>query len=179
MSEDLGIQQNVDQKRGNYSGTGFVLGAAGGAYAGTKLAQKYQIGIPTKITTDDLDKVFAQKPDFFDKKIAKDVENKDVWTKIKNYASDLRTKAEEYKTVLKELKKASPEMTEEELKNVDKLKTIFNDMKSIKNAAKEDLADGLKNVKFVHNKWINGAAAALGLGIVLAGFGSLFHKNKS
>ncbi len=176
MADELAVNP-VNEKRRSYAGAGFVLGGVGGAYSGVKLALKYQIGIPTKITADDLEKVFAQKPDFFDKKIAKDTENKAVWEKIKDYASRIGAKAEEYKTTLKQVKEISPEMTEEELKNVEKLKTIFNEMKSIKNTAKEELAEGLKNIKFVHNKWINGIAAGVVGALALAGIGSFIKNN--
>lgn len=177
MSEELAIQP-VKQRKRSFADTGFTVGSFMGAYAGVKYAPQYQIGIQTKITPKSLGQIFFQKPDFFDKKIEKDAVNKDFWIKAKECVVEFNNKVSEFKSAVAEIREASPKITNEELtKKLQErgLKTSLKDIAIESNAnALNKLKSGLGKVKFVNNKWINGAVGALALGVVFSGIGSLF-----
>ena len=178
MSDDLTVQP-IETKKGNYARAGLFLGAVGGGYAGINYASKYQLGIPT--ANPNIEVILALKPDFYDKKIANDPENKKIWEKLKSYAEELANRTTKFNDALSAIKNENPDISVDELKSALKNKgvgeTLVDTLKPTIADAKNEVGSGLKNLKCVHNKWINGAVAAVAGAIALATVGSLFKKD--
>ena len=101
MTEEISIQ-NPQEKRGNYAGPGFVTGAVVGAGAGYAGAHYKNWGV--SYSKPDLDKVFQQEPDSFDKQIKRvDGDNKTFLEAAKEEAQKVKDAKSEYEKEITKL----------------------------------------------------------------------------
>lgn len=141
MSEDLQVQQ-TPQQRGNYAVPGLIAGGAIGGAGGVIAANK-GFGIQTK---PDLDKVFAQKPDVFDKKIENaEGEIKTAWETVRDAVKPLQDKKAEFDEKVKYINdELAPKLKEYSAEIEKKAKELANGgeiTEEIKKQAKDAIKD--------------------------------------
>ena len=149
MSEDLQVQQ-TPQQRGNYAVPGLIAGGAIGGAGGVIAASK-GLGIQTK---PDLDKVFAQKPDVFDKQIEKaEGEIKTAWETAKEWATKIQDKNTEYESMSKKLEDTLPKINEYR-------KALAKELYELKKADPDykKLVEAVKNAKASVTDHINASS---------------------